>query len=82
MFRLWRTSEDVAGGWAAGVAGAMRGGGALGAAGNIVVVGWEKTMAKASCYSCVYAFWDKGKWLWGLGLGMPLGGKRSQSLTN
>jgi hypothetical protein len=43
----------------------------LGAAGNIVVVGWEKTMAKASCYSCVYAFWDKGKWLWGLGLGMP-----------
>jgi len=28
-------------------------------------------MAKASCYSCVYAFWDRGKWLRGLGLGMP-----------
>ena len=33
--------------------------------------GWEKMMAKASCYSCVYSFWEKGKWLWGLGLGMP-----------
>jgi hypothetical protein len=36
-----------------------------------MVLGWEKTMAKASCHSCVYAFWDKGKWLRGLGLGMP-----------
>jgi len=35
------------------------------------VLGREKRMAKASCHSCVYAFWEKGKWVWGMGLGMP-----------
>ena len=56
-------------GWVA--ARRRRGGGELGAPGNIVVLGREKMMGKASCYSCVYSFWEKGKWIWGLGLGMP-----------
>ncbi len=36
-----------------------------------MVTGREKTMVKPSCHTCVFAFWDRGLWLRGLGLGMP-----------